>query len=99
MHAVRVAIGPARVRGWHRKRVVAEPGRSVAEHQPELGGLERRKRIRFAAVRLKGVAGGTLDALDVPRRAGDAEQILEQRVVRLEVFVLQAPVLDRQRCH
>src|SRR5439155_19967500 len=93
LQAVGIAVRAARIGRGHRERVVAERSRRLAEHQTELGGLERRQRIRRAAVRLERITLRPLHALDVAGFARYREKLLEECVIRLEVVVLETPIL------
>src|SRR2546428_3954335 len=93
--AVGVGVGARGIGAGARKRAIAVGERRRPEHLLREQRRERRQRIVALARRLERIAAGLYLPAKVARLARDGRGVLELVVVRLELAVGDAPVLDR----
>src|SRR6266571_597182 len=93
--AVGVGVGARGIGAGARKRAIAVGERRRPEHLLREQRRERRQRIVALARRLERIAAGLYHAADVSRLARDRRRVFELVVIRLELVVGDAPVLDR----
>ena len=94
LHAQRVAI---RFRGIGRgagERIEAGLARRLVEQHGRGAAFQWRQRIATLACTFERVAAGLLHAADIAGGAGNAAQVFEAVVVRLQFVVCNAPVLQ-----
>src|SRR6185437_2600002 len=83
------------VGGRTREWLVTELLRRLGEQGWSIGHVQRRVGIVAAARALERIAAGLLLPFQIAGLAGDAAEILEAIVVRLQLVVGYAPILDR----
>ncbi|MCY1237932.1 hypothetical protein D3C85_856700 [compost metagenome] len=90
-----VGVGARRVGGGQRKRFVAKALRGRLEDAARLENFERGLREVAFSGGLEGVAAFDQLPADIAGLPRDAEELLEQVVVRLHLRIADAPVLHR----
>jgi hypothetical protein len=75
--------------------MIAEAFRALAEDGAEIGLLHRRVGIVACPRRLERIAARLNLTLDVTGLATDADEMFEAVVMRLQLVISDAPVLDR----
>ena len=96
LQAERIGVRAAQIRRGLRIGVIAEAFGALAKDGAEIGLLHRRVGIFARARRLERIAAGLDLSLDVAGLAADTAEIFEAVVIRLELVVGDAPILDRQ---
>src|SRR4051812_43413988 len=91
--AVRVRL--THRRGRLREWMVAEFAARLGVHQRRLGHLHSRRRIFVAARAFEYIAAVDLLTAQVAGLAGDAAELIEPVVIRLQLVIGHRPVLDR----
>ena len=92
--AERIGVGLRQISRRLRKRLVAELLRGLGEQRVAVALLLRRRRIGPRARALERIAAVLDLAVEIAGRARGAAQILELIVMRLEIVVGDAPILD-----
>ena len=95
LRTVRIRIGARRVGGRSRERMIAVVLCRGGEHLARQDRRQRRQRIFARAGRLKRVAARLDLPADVAGLAGNRRRVFEPVVIRLQLVVGDAPVLDR----
>src|SRR6185503_19229575 len=92
---VRIGVGARSIGLRPRERVVAEVAAGIREHHAGKDRRQRRQRVFAGARRLERIAAFDDLTLEIAGLAGDRGGVFELVVIRLELVVGDAPVLDR----